>query len=369
MKWYLIFLPLVFQACATAFVPAFSPSDPNWRQGPVRILLAQGEEEETIRSSGQIEVLDANDLLLKKTSDSVSIQTFSLKAPIRILGIGGPLEYRGTKYRGEIQIKPENGKVLIINVLPIEEYLYGVVPSEVPASWPEEALKAQAVCARTYAVRSMYQNRSKSFDVEATTNSQVYRGMSKEDLRSTRAIQETSGLVMVYDGLPIQSFFHSNSGGVTEDPKNVWGNSVEYLPSVRSDFDKIGENYSWEDRFTQDQMDSFLNNLGIGKIQDITVVNRFPSGRVDSMEALGTSGAKKIKATDFRRFLGATKIKSTRFGIRKEDDGSYFVRGLGYGHGVGLSQWGSYAMAKENYSFEDILNYYYKGISFARLTN
>ncbi|MCU0824986.1 MAG: SpoIID/LytB domain-containing protein, partial [Leptospira sp.] len=190
----------------------------------------------------------------------------------------------------------------------------------------------------------------------------------KEHKRTSEAVWDTEGLILVYKGQPIQSFFHSNSGGITEDPANVWGNSIPYLKSVNSDFDKDGEQYSWEDRMKPNQINSALASLGIGEIVDIVVISRFPSARVNEVEIIGNSGTKKIKGTEFRKLIGATKMKSTRFGIRREDSGDYYIKGLGSGHGVGMSQWGSFVMAKNSYNFKEILSHYYRGVDFARIS-
>lgn len=353
--------------CRTVLVPPYQPTDSNLRFSTVRVFLAEAKEEEIFKSETALEVFDANDLMIKKAFGFVSVNPLSLKAPIRLISADGIVEYKGTKYRGEIQLKPENGKVYVLNLVELESYLISVVPSEMPASWPQEALKAQAVCARTYVLREMIGRKNKAWDVDTSTNTQVYKGVAKENPKSTAAVEETSGLILVFNGTPIQSFFHSNSGGVTEDPKNVWGNSVDYLTSIRSDYDKVGDNYAWEEKIKISQMDYLLSPLGIGQIQDILVVNRFPSARVEAVEVQGSNGTKQIKGVEFRKLMGATKLRSTRFGIRKEDETTFYIKGLGSGHGVGLSQWGSYGMAKENKNFTEILSYYYKGVDFARV--
>ncbi|WP_411821976.1 SpoIID/LytB domain-containing protein [Leptospira sp. 'Mane'] len=363
----LLFIIVGFN-CRTMVVSTWAHPDSAKEFSKVRVLLGQGTEEEIFKTDATIEVLDANDLTIKKAYEILSINPTSLKAPIRLTANGSYIEYKGAKYRGEIQLKPLDGKVFIINVVPLEEYLFSVVPSEVPSSWPKEALKAQAVCARTYVVREMLARKKQVYDVDTTTNTQVYKGITKENKNTTHAVQDTAGLILVFKGSPIQSFFHSNSGGVTEDPINVWGNPVEYLASVRSDYDKEGDNYSWEDKLTGTQMNQFLSPLGLGEIQDLVVASRFNSSRVNEIDVIGTKASKRIKATELRKMIGAGKLKSTRFGIRRESDGTFFVKGLGSGHGVGLSQWGSYAMAKESVDYKDILSYYYKGIDFARMS-
>ncbi|MDF3820636.1 SpoIID/LytB domain-containing protein [Leptospira sp. 96542] len=354
--------------CSSILVSKWAPDDDRTEISMVRVLLGYGTEEESFKTDGELVVLDANDLVIKRTYDFLSINASVVKAPIKLQSVSNFIEYKGTSYRGTIHIKPVNGKVYLLNILPVEEYLMAVVPSEVSASWPREALRAQAICARTYVLREILNRKNQVYDVDTSTNTQVYKGKNKEHKNTTEAVFDTAGLILIYKGQPIQSFFHSNSGGITEDPANVWGNSIAYLKSVPSDYDKDGEQYSWEEKYKPSLINTALQPLGVGEIQDIIVVSRFPSSRVNELEIIGNITTKKIKATEFRKLIGVTKLRSTRFGIRREDNGEFYVKGLGSGHGVGMSQWGSFAMAKNQFSYRDILQHYYKGVEFARMS-
>lgn len=355
--------------CASVMVTNWVPDDSNFKERPVRVLLGYASEEEIFKTTGELIVKDANDLTIKRAYDFLSLNPTAIKAPISIQSNAEWIEYKGISYRGTILLKPIDGKVFIINLVPIELYLLSVVPSEVSASWPKEALKAQAVCARTYVVKEMLNRKKQEFDVDTSTNTQVYKGKNKEHKNTTEAVFETEGLILIHKGQPIQSFFHSNAGGYTEDPANVWGNPVEYLKPVPSEYDKDGDQYAWEDKWKTDYVNQSLRDLGIGEVQDIVVANRFPTSRVNELEIIGSTGTKRIKATEFRKKIGATKLKSTRFGIRKEDSGDFYVKGLGSGHGVGMSQWGSFAMAKSQFNHKEILQHYFKGIEFARIVS
>lgn len=353
--------------CASVMVSNWAPDENNFKSRPVRVLLGFASEEEIFKTSGEIIVKDANDLTIKKAYDFLSLNPTAIKAPISIQSNAEWIEYKGVSYRGTVLLKPFDGKVYIINLVPVELYLLSVVPSEVSASWPKEALKAQAICARTYVVKEMLNRKKQEYDVDTSTNTQVYKGKNKEHKNTTEAVFETEGLILIHKGQPIQSFFHSNAGGYTEDPANVWGNSVEYLKPVPSEYDKDGDQYSWEEKWKTDYVNNSLRDLGVGEIQDIIVASRFPTSRVNELEIIGTSGSKRIKATEFRKKIGASKLKSTRFGIRKEESGDFYVKGLGSGHGVGMSQWGSFAMAKSQFNHKEILQHYFKGIEFARI--
>ncbi|MCG6168527.1 SpoIID/LytB domain-containing protein [Leptospira sp. FAT2] len=354
--------------CNTVIIRPWTPPYKSRSVHEVRVLLGKAEGDLQIRGEGIISVYDANDLLIKKGIDIISLDASRLKAPIRFTGENPGLEFKSLKVRGSIHLIPQGqGPALVVNVLPLEEYLYAVVPSEVPYSWPMEALKAQAICARTYAVREILNKKNALYDVEATTNSQVYGGYEKEHPSTTKAVQDTTGVMAVYDETPIQAFFHSNSGGKTETPENVWGGKrIPYLSTVASEFDRAGDNFYWKETISGDLVNSKFSNLKLGEIQSIQVLSRTGSGRVDLMELSGTEGSSRIRGKEFRQALGAP-VRSLRFGIQKEGNG-YLLKGMGSGHGVGLSQWGSFGMAKENYNYVEILRHYYPGTDLARIT-
>ncbi|MBM9501384.1 SpoIID/LytB domain-containing protein [Leptospira sp. 201903071] len=366
--FFSLFLILWETGCNTVIIRPWTPPYKSRSVHDVRVLIGKAEGDLQIRGEGILSVYDANDLLIKKGIDLISLDVSRLKAPIRFSGEGNLLQYKSLKVRGAIFVLPQGqGPALIVNSLPLEEYLYAVVPSEVPYSWPNEALKAQAICARTYAVREILNKKNALYDVEATTNSQVYGGLEKEHPSTTKAVQDTTGVMAIYEETPIQAFFHSNSGGKTETPENVWGGKkIPYLPTVASEFDRAGDNFYWKETISQDLISSKFPNLKIGEIQSIQVLSRTGSGRVDLMEFVGNEGSARIRGKEFRQALG-TPVRSLRFGIQKEGNG-YLVKGMGSGHGVGLSQWGSFGMAKENYNYVEILRHYYPGIELARIT-
>ncbi|TGK58805.1 SpoIID/LytB domain-containing protein [Leptospira wolffii] len=361
-------LILATWGCNTVIIKPWNPAHAVKATEKIRVFLGKAESDLLLKADGVIYVYDVNDLLIKRAYDSVSLDAKRLKAPIRFVSENPGLEYKGRKMRGEILLQPDkNGSVLIINRVPLEEYLFAVVPSEVPSSWPTEALKAQSICSRTYAVREMLNKKDAAYDVEATVNSQAYAGMDKENPRTTAAVRDTEGVLAVYDEDPIHMFFHSNSGGRTETPDQVWGGKrLPYLESVPSKFDEAGDNFVWKESLTQERMDSVLSSLGVGSVQSVQVLSRTPSGRVDLLEVIGKQGTSKIKGKEFRSLFGAT-VKSLRFGIKRDQDG-FLIKGMGSGHGVGLSQWGSFGMAKQNYNYADIIRHYYQGIEFARIT-
>ncbi|MCC5813432.1 MAG: SpoIID/LytB domain-containing protein [Leptospira sp.] len=353
--------------CAGFITQTWKPPKTRKDVNEVRVLLGKESKKQIrFKSSGLLEVYDVNDLLIKKSIDLVQINPEALKAEIKIKPQNGEISFGDIKYRGRILLTPINGEIIIVNLVNLEDYLYSVVPSEVPSSWPEEALKAQAVCARTYVIREMLNKANEPFDVSKTTASQVYSGLDKETPRTTKAVDDTKGTIIVHEGMPIQAFFHSNAGGYTERPENVWSAKLPYLDHVDSKYDQDAPNYSWEDRIASVQMNRLLASVGVGYITDIRVIKRNLSQRVEILEIKGEKGTLNIRGSDFRKMVGETKLKSLKFGIKKESN-SFYIKGLGFGHGVGMSQWGAFGMAKNNYNYASILSHYYPKTDLAKI--
>ncbi|NCN11492.1 MAG: SpoIID/LytB domain-containing protein [Leptospira sp.] len=362
-----IFVFIVFSSCIGLVTESWKPPATINESLIVRVYLGKPDTELKVTTNGIFQVFDVNDLMIKKNIDILQLNPFSLKARIRIVPESGMFTYNGKKYRGEISIEPTQQGPIVLNLVPIEKYLIAVVPSEVPYSWPEEALKAQAICARTYVIREMLNKVNQNYDVDVSTASQVYGGVDKENPRTTKAVEETEGTLMLYKNEPIHAFFHSNAGGMTEKPENVWGGkNLPYLDHIESKYDQYAPNYSWSDKIRFSDADRLLAKEGVGKIESILVLGRNLSQRVELVEIIGETGTKKIKGADFRKIIGNTKLKSLKFGIKKEADG-YFIKGLGNGHGVGMSQWGAHGMAEENYNYRAILKHYYPGIDLANM--
>lgn len=322
------------------------------------------------------------------------------------------------KYRGSIEIinRPGAG-MTVVNRLPLEDYLYSIVPGEMPASWHREAVKAQAVAARSFALSSMGKHKQEGFDVCAGTHCQVYNGKQAELARSTKAVEDTKGLALMYRDKPITAVFHSSSGGYTENSEDVWGSVLPYLRSVK-DFDEGAPCYRWEKHMKPGEMQSALESYGykIGKLQAIELsplhkdgkngADRTARGRVNSMRFIGDKANVSVSGTQARSMFG---LKSTLFDmdlyVKPEEKievpiGMYYkkdievaippykekglmtdkagtrrvhwrdaeeivITGYGWGHGLGMSQWGAKAMAdkvpetKDTY-FKEILLYYYQ---------
>lgn len=222
------------------------------------------------------------------------------------------------KYRGSLKVKMNNSKFSVINHIPIESYLRGVIPYEMPSSWHMEALKAQTIAARSYALASKKNNGD--FDVYSTVYSQVYGGYTAENSRTNYAIRATKGIVRRYNGKVIYAYFFSSSGGRTENNENVWGGSpIAYLRGVVSPYE---ETNSWTYKISTTSLKDILGNYsssntsGVnGSLQDLTVIQTGYSPRVINIKITGSKGISYITGSNLRKLL---KMRSTWFSINKE---------------------------------------------------
>jgi len=273
-------------------------------------------------------------------------------------------------YRGSIEIlRDDKVGLLVINELDVEEYLKGVLNEEISAKWHPEAIKAQAVVARTYALYQKENRKDNPYHMEATTTDQVYGGARREDERTNKAAKDTQGIVLTYEGKLAKVFYHSISGGITEDVTDVWGGEGNnYLKSKKCDFDKDAPNYQWETEIDAVDLEMLLsrNGIKVDGILSIEPVSFTSSRRVSELQIRHKNGIEKISGVNFRKIIGYETIRSTLFRI-KEGEGSFIFYGKGSGHGVGLCQWGAKGMAEKGYSYIDILKYYYPGIEIKRI--
>jgi len=276
----------------------------------------------------------------------------------------------GRLYRGSLWVKPEtvkdkNGasvtRLTAINVIDLEDYLMSVLPSEMPSSWPREALKAQAIAARSYAIANLGKYRSKGYDVQATVMDQAYRGASAETIASNRAVSETNGIVMKHAGKVVPGFFHSSSAGHTDVAEHVWTKEVPYLKSV-PDIDHKSKYVLWERKFPMTQIDGSLGK-DVGTVLGLFPVHRSPAGRVKNLLVIGAKGSTFVSGTAVRQMFA---LPSTNFNVLAYQD-SYLFKGQGFGHGLGMSQYGARGLADHGYNAAQILTYYYKDVTFEQI--
>jgi len=269
--------------------------------------------------------------------------------------VKGDLLVMGTHYSGIIDVwKGDNG-LYIINELPIEDYVMDVVAVEVRPDWEMEALKAQAVISRTYALYQKKKNGNSIYHIASSVIDQVYKGNNR-DARVTHAVEETRGEVLAFDNKPIEAFYHSTCGGKTENPEDVFGKSYPYLKPVESPCD-LSPYAKWERNIQLSEIEEALKVPGI---KDLSIKSHTSTERVKDVEITTNSGHTTISAVDLRKALGWKNLPSTNFRLSRVGDSLVF-KGKGYGHGVGLCQWGTLQMARDGKNYKEILSFFYPG--------
>ena len=281
----------------------------------------------------------------------------------RAASAGETIRVDGRRFRGSVTLAVEGKGLRVINHLPIEQYLYGVVPREMPSAWPREALMAQAVAARTYALYIRSKSKDKDYHVVATTASQVYGGYDSEVAASNEAVDLTRGQVITHDGKLIIAYFHSNSGGYTEDSSNVWSADLPYLKGIPDRYSQDTPGGNWDCVLTPDDLRDRLNRYGlhVGWVRKLETLGKSPAGRALKIRVITDSGDFVLKSNAFRIKVGATRLKSLLMDMEVQEDG-LVLRGRGYGHGVGMSQWGARKMAQEGRDYQEILKHYYRNV-------
>lgn len=279
----------------------------------------------------------------------------------------GELALDGRRYRGALELRHKSGGLTAVNIVPVDDYLRSVVPEEMPTDWPAEALKAQSVAARSFALKSRGRHAAEGYDLCTTTHCQLYKGIASEKTASTAAVRATRGEVLTYGGQPIEALFHTDSGGMTESSEDVWGSHVPYLRAVR---DTPLGTMPWTKTMSTADLEKKLAAKGhaIGRLRAIELTplavgraakDRTASGRVKAMTVTGTKGTATLTGTAWRSLLG---LKSTLFDAKLTKDSVTFT-GFGAGHGLGISQWGAERLAGTGKSYADILHHYYTGVT------
>lgn len=290
----------------------------------------------------------------------------------RLTGHPGPVEVEGIPVRGEVEViaisRPDGSTGLaVINEVPLELYLAGTLAREMYASWGAEALRAQAVASRTYALQQRQAHHDELWHVSASTRSQVYAGIDAESPAVWAALAATRGEVLAYRGEPILAVFHSSSGGRTASAEEVWGQSRDYLVSVEVVDEWDSPDSYWRAPVSRTTLGRALASVAkdIGEIVRARVTERSESGRATRIELVGENGTLSLGGRSLRSALGESVLKSTLFELREEGEGFVFV-GAGSGHGVGMSQWGARAMARRGDDYREILSSFYPGATLTK---
>ncbi|MCK9444627.1 MAG: SpoIID/LytB domain-containing protein [Tissierellaceae bacterium] len=390
----------------------------NEKDNPL-LLLDEPKITAIINGDGFIELYgtDGDSLFTLPSDGSLIIGSNDLEDPT--------IKVEKDRYRDFIRILTSNNKLVVLNHVELEHYLYGVVPREMSYTSPFEALKAQAVASRSYSMSNVNKHQGEGYNLCDTTHCQVYGGYEFERQETNLAVEETRGIYIYYDNEIIEAFYHSSSSGYTEDSSNVWGGTIPYLTSVKDIYSLASPYSNWKISISLSELNAKLvqNGVYIGDLKGVEIIETNSTGKVNKVKLTGSLGEEILSDSNFRNILGNTTLKSNWFNIvsggtnsaekkayvldgssilprhidianafiidgtqykkanrgtvnraigkdRSENIGTLYqsemtdivIEGRGYGHGVGMSQFGAMRMAEEGFSFEEILKFYYTGV-------
>ncbi|MEA2030277.1 MAG: SpoIID/LytB domain-containing protein [candidate division Zixibacteria bacterium] len=396
-------------SCAT--IPGLKDEEPGSfiRVPFVRVLLSENENEAifSANKSFAIECLNQGQQTVFYSSQPVTVQSrgrfltvlshtgLTIKDDVDEVNIiprgsDNRIEVDDKPYRGITQVLPYGHNVKLVNIVYLEDYLRGVVPPEIGrrAKNELEAVKAQAVVARTYAMAHLQQYPSEPYDLKSSIYDQVYEGAKVENKVANRAIDKTAGYVVMFEDKLIEAYYHSTCGGMTDDIAHVWDRkSIPYLKAVTDDSACSWSKYfSWSEHFTERQLrgrvEQYLSSdrgrdMRIGQIRDIRIVEHTPGGRVAKLVLHTDNNIYRFYKDRIRWVIGRTSnpdliLPSDRFDINISRNSrgnikNITFKGSGYGHGVGMCQCGAIGMARQGVSYGDILRHYYQGIDIKKL--
>lgn len=453
MKKKVRFLALIV---LSAFFLAFSFSA-EASLPTVRVRIDGGKTSGTLSSSSAMTVtngrgqsINAGTRAVVRFNGDGTVTVAGKKQPQPVMVVSrGPISWNDRPYRGKVELRRGSEGWVVVNVINVEDYLRGVLKMEINPAWPMEAIRAQAIVARTYAVAHANQSGAKGYDFDDSHNAQVYRGINAEDPILDKGIAATRGMVLFWQGKPALTPYHSDSGGWTADVRDVWGGARAYLVSKQEPFSSRSPHETWTATLSTAEMTAIARKLGtnVGEVTGLSVIERDRGGRAVLLRIDGTRGSATVKSHSFRMAADPKVIRSTFFDLngdslavpedypdvllpflpsapqemaasRDADDphllitltqegaftkeelmdmllrpetrssyvdkalsrsrpttvrpvpsrpsrpsptGRFVFQGRGWGHGVGMSQWGAKAMADNGWKAEKILSHYYPG--------
>lgn len=343
----------------------------------IRVAVVQNDPEVTLQIHGGFTILSAQ--TGQPVEQGQRFKPTSVRAIPQGLALGNTLlplsglrvepardatiSVNGQRLRGTLEIvRQDNLTLLVINHLSLEEYLQGVLSKEAPDYWPEEALKAIAIAARTYAVYQRMTKYEQTYDVTGTVMSQDYGGRTAEKHATTRAVRATRGLILMFNGQLFPTFYHSTCGGLTEHARVMGTFELEPLRGqIVCQHCTASPFYAWRRRLTAADVAWVLRKSPhgpVGNVRDLQIAKRTPGKRVEQIAIVGSLRTVTLTGYDFRALLGFERIRSLFFSITRVGDG-FVLDGHGWGHGVGMCQWGAAELARRGVVAEDILSFYY----------
>lgn len=366
-------IPLLFVMLFAVLSGVFAPEG-RAETRPIRVMVADNAAAVKISVKGTYTLSDPDTRKVFYTGEDSAVEfsrgrivtsegrVFARSRFLAAADSPGVLTMNGRVFRGSVLAASSAGGIKAVNYLDLEEYIRGISIREISHYWPVEALRAQAVVFRTYAVFCMRQYSRRDYDVAADTSSQVYGGKHAERYRITDAIDQTKGEILTFGGEVLAAFFHSTCGGATAPATQVTDSDVPGINTVVCGYCRRSPYREWDLSLKKSAVQEALTKKGFAAqgLRDVRVVSADEYGRAVSVGVSTSAGEIIVKARDFRAALGVDRFRSTVFSVRSRGDTLLFS-GRGWGHGAGLCQWGAYFMAKEGFSYKEILAHYYPG--------
>lgn len=341
----------------------------------IRIAIVKSAPEVTIGGDGLLITSDTGEAVVLELPVTVRSSKDGLLADGRmfrrlIFSSTSAVYVNNKPYRGLADLSRVDKGILVVNQLALEDYLVGLINCEISSAWPIESVKSQAVIARTYALNRKAARSGALYHLESSVIDQVYDGCLIEDSRARRAVSETEHEVLVNDGAIIQAFYHSSCGGRTEASENVWGAPLPYLKGVDCQYCLTSSAaVAWEQKLPLSVIEDRLNAAGY-KISGLSDIKSGPlnsRGRLKQVVMVAAKGGVSLGGDQFRKTVGYSVIKSTRFTVSVAKGEASFS-GFGNGHGVGLCQWGAKQRALDGFDYNEILAYYYPGTKLKKIS-
>ena len=340
------------------------------------VLRAHGRFTIVDQETGETHALsEGRDYPVQVVPGALRLGPFSFNGQARLAprSVGSYVELGGSFYHGSLLVRPNPDQtVTVVQETGIEDYLYGVLPKEMSPEWPTEALKAQAVVARTFALANLGKFQRSGFDFTPDVRSQAYVGLDGRDPRATAAVKATEAQALYYRGKLLKAFFHACCGGHTSSVAAIWGSPdkmEEPMRGVRDGYCAASPHMSWTAYAAFSDILAALNSHDryASKLKGIGRGRTDPSGHLRTIKFYTDSGTIEVRANEFRNWIGSTDLKSTNITSIVRRRKGYEFAGKGYGHGVGLCQWGAREMAAQGKSYRQILDHYFPGAEIRRV--
>lgn len=378
LKLIPILIAILFSSCYLLSTPCYAEVSRY-----VRVAIFQDVSSLRLKVKGSYEIIDStsNKVLNRGKNLNTTVMVYTdgillgnTRAKTNKLFIkpyySESVIINGRIFRGDIQLIRNNMKLSVINHIDLEDYVKGISVRETSHYWPIDSLEAEVIVFRTFALYKMQENAQKDFDLTSDVYSQVYSGRAAERYRINKAVDETKALVLTYRDAIFPAFYHATCGGHTDDAALFWNIDTPPLKGVACNFCQDSPHFKWHNVLSLGEVKDALVKGGYqtGNIRDILILGRDKSDRITNLKIVNDKKDMKISAKDFRNTLGSNIIKSTNFQVKVLNHDIVF-EGFGWGHGVGLCQWGAYFMAKQGYDYKQILEYYYPGVQISLLAD